>query len=122
METQTPATLPSSDKKEILVVKFQCVEDRAPQFRVPPKVRELTPSFLLFEGQQQDNRALSAVGGKQPPSHTALDTQVTEHLNIMKWLQDAAVSVSDFPNTEFHQNKSMITTLLSFETFSQTDH
>lgn len=49
METQTPATLPSSDKKEILVVKFQCVEDRAPQFRVPPKVRELTPSFLLFE-------------------------------------------------------------------------
>lgn len=27
-----------------------------------------------------------------------------------------------FPNAEFHQNKSMITTLISFQTFPQTDH
>lgn len=96
METQTPATLPSSDKEEILVVKLQCVEDTALQF---------TEFHLRYESKYPHSYTLKANSettehyllweGKQPPRPTAFDTEVIQHFNKMKWLQDAAVSDSD---------------------------
>lgn len=126
METQTPATLPSREKKKILVVEFPRVEDTALQFReLSLKVWEQRPSFVYFQGQHQDNRALLPVGWKAATQTTTLNIEVIQP--VLQHNEMAATCCSFrywgvLPNAEFPQNKSMITASLSFEAVSQIDH